>query len=185
MYGANFPALYKEKFMKIARNANALAAVALLTVLAASASTAARAGDVYWSVGVSVPGVQVGVSGPQPVYVPAQPYYGQVQPVYTQPQVIYTQPQVVYTQPQVIYTQPSPVYVQPRPVVVIRPPVYVQPQPVVVYDGWQRPHRHPHHGGHQGAPRQVQYVTPAAHHGNQGAYPQAPDYDYGRRSDRG
>ena len=94
-------------------------ALAALVVLGATASTVALAGDVYWSVGVSVPAVQAGVSGSQPayvpVYVPAQPYYGQPQPVYIHPQVIYSQPQIIYTQPQVVYTQPRPVYVQPRP----------------------------------------------------------------------
>lgn len=110
----------------------ALAGAASLAALALGASTTAAAGDVYWSVGLSSPGVQLGVFSPQPVYVQPQPYCVQTQPVYSQPQVIYTQPRPVYVQPQ-------PVYVQPRP-------IYVQPQPVVVYNGWH----HPRHGWHHG-----------------------------------
>ena len=120
-------------------SAGALAGAASLVVLALGASTTAFAGDVYWSVGLSSPGVQLGVFSPQPVYVQPQPYYVQHQPVYSQPQVIYTQPQVIYTQPRPVYVQPRPVYVQPRP-------VHVQPQPVVVYNG----RHHPRHGWHHG-----------------------------------
>lgn len=122
-------------------SARALAGAAVLAALALGASTAAHAGDVFWSVGLSSPGVQVGVFSPQPVYVQPQPYYVQTQPVYVQPQVIYTQPRPVYV-------QPRPVYVQPRP-------VYVQPQPVVVYNGWH----HPGHGWHHG-PRPFQQHYP-------------------------
>ncbi len=164
-------------------------ALASLAILAASASSAALAGDVFWSVGVSfpdvsVPGVQVGASVPQQVYVPAQPYYGN-QPVYAQPQVIYSQPQViyappqvVYAQPQVIYTQPRPVYVHPQPVVVYRPPVYARPQPVY------------HNGWNHGQPRHGQYATPVPRRGHQAIYPQLPGAhlpgdNYSQRSDRG
>ena len=119
------------------RSAPAMAGAAVLAVLALGGHVAAHAGDVYWSIGVSSPGVQLGVFSPQPVYVQPQPYY-------VQPQPYYVQPQPVYTQPQVIYTQPRPVYAQPRPVVVLPQPVYVQPQPVVVYNGWN----HPGHRGH-------------------------------------
>ena len=167
------------------RQRSFVSVLAALTVLGATASTAALARDVYWSVGVSVPAVQTGVSGPQSGYVPAQPYCRQPQPVYTQPQVIYSQPQVIYTQPQVVYTQPRPVYVQPRPVVISPHPVYVQPQPVVVYNGWHHPTRHPHHDRYQLVPPQGQYVTPAAQPGPPRAYPPGYEYDHGRRQDRG
>ena len=53
-------------------------------------STSASANGVYWSVGVSSPGVQVGVQNAPPV-------------VYQTPVVVYQQPQVVYQQPQVVY----------------------------------------------------------------------------------
>lgn len=158
----------------LGRYARALAGVA---VLAASASTAALAGDVYWSVGVSVPGVHAGVSGPQPVYVPAQPYYRHAQPVYPQSQVIYTQPQVIHAPPQVIYLQPQVIYSQPRP-------VYVQPRPVH-YNGWQHPNQHPHHGWQQGQPRHEQHETPAPRRGHQAVQPQVQGDYYSHRSDRG
>ena len=60
----------------------ALAGAASLAVLALGASTMAFAGDVYWSVGLSSPGVQLGVFSPPPVFVQPQPYYVQHQPVY-------------------------------------------------------------------------------------------------------
>lgn len=136
----------------------ARAGAASLAVLALGASTTAVAGDVYWSVGLSSPGVQLGVFSPQPIYVQPQPVYVQPQAVYVQPQPYYVQPRPVYVQPQVVYTQSRPVYVQPRP-------VYVQPQPQGVYNGWN----HPRHGWHHGLrpyPAQVvqtypvQYQTP-------------------------
>lgn len=170
------------------RSARALAGVA---VLAASASTAALAGDVYWSVGVSVPGVHAGGSGPQPVYVPAQPYYRHAQPVYPQPQVIYTQPQVIhappqviYLQPQVIYSQPQVIYSQPQVIYSQPRPVYVQPRPVY-YNGWQHPNRHPHPGWQQGQPRHEQHETPAPRRGHQAVQPQVQGDYYSHRSDRG
>ena len=154
------------------RYAGALGTLVVLgALLGLTASTVARAGDVYWSVGVSVPGVQVGVSRPQPVYVPVQPYYGQPQRVYVQPQVIYSPPQVIYTQPQVIYTPPY--------------PVYVQPQPVVIYKGWKHPKRHPHYDRYVVVPRGVQYTAPTGHRGPPRAYPSGYDYDYSIRQDRG
>ena len=96
--------------MKIHRSVRAMAALAAVGATALGASGAAQARDVFWSVGVASPGVQVGVSNAppvvyqRPVFVPQPVYYGQ-------PQVVYTQPQVVYTQPQVVY-QPQPYYVQ-------------------------------------------------------------------------
>ena len=171
------------RYGRYSRDTSVLVTLAVFgALLGLMASTTAVAGDVYWSVGVSIPGVQVGVSAPQrvyvpvqvPVYVPAQPYYGQPQPIYTQPQVIYSPPQVIYTQPQVIYTQPR--------------PVYVQPQPVVIYNGWQHPKRHHHQDRYQVVPRPVQYVTPAVqprHSGQPRAYPSGYEYDYSIRQDRG
>jgi PXPV repeat (3 copies) len=144
------PALQKEKMMRVKSSVGVLAGAAALVALALGSSTAALAGDVFWSVGLSSPGVQVGVFSPQPVYVQPQPYYAQPQ-VYVQPPV-YAQPQVIYTQPRPVYVQPQPVYVQPRP-------VYVQPQPVVVYNGWNHS-KHGWHHGHQVHPRQVVQTYP-------------------------
>lgn len=138
--------------MKAKRSAGVLAGASVLAVLALGGSTAALAGDVYWSVGLSSPGVQLGVFSPQPVYVQPQPVYVQPQVVYVQPQPYYVQPRTVYVQPQVVYTQPGPVYIQPRP-------VYLQPQPQVVYNGWN----HPRHGWHHGPrpyPAQVVQTYP-------------------------
>lgn len=127
--------------MKTKRSVYALIGAASLAALTLGASGAAQAGnnDVFWSVGLSSPGVSVGVSN-------GQSYYSQPQVVYSQPQVVYSQPQVVYSQPQVIYAQPQPMYVQPH-TVYVQPqrvyypqvaPVYVAPR-VVYNNGWQHP----------------------------------------------
>ena len=67
-------------------------AAAMLAVAALGATSAAHArSDVYFSIGVQVPGV------------------------YVQPQPVYVQPAPVYVQPRPVYGQPGPVYVQPPP----------------------------------------------------------------------
>lgn len=116
--------------MKISRKVHFLVAVASLAVLALGASGGAQARDqvhdnVYWSVGVSSPGVQLGVSNARPVVVQAPMY-----PVYQPPAPVYVPPAV--------YVQPAPVYVN---------------QPHYVQAGWSYPA--PHHGwrhrhGHRG-----------------------------------
>jgi hypothetical protein len=83
---------------------------------------AAQARDVYWSVGVSGPGVVVGVGNvPQPRVV----HHHAPAPVYVQPapQVVYASPQVVYPAPQVVYGAPPVVYAphQHGPAVVLAP----------------------------------------------------------------
>lgn len=109
---------------------------ATLAVAALGFAGAAQARDnVSFSVGIGVPGVQVGVTNAYPVYS---------QPVYSQP--VYVQSQPVYVQPQPVYVQPAPVYVRPRPVYYGQP-VYVAPP---VYYG--RPH-HRHGGYYVQAPR--------------------------------
>ena len=90
------------KAASIYRIFTALAAVAALTL---GASGAAQAQGVYWSIGISSPGLDVTVSQPAPVYV-------------APPQVYYVPPQVVYVEPEPVYVAPRPVYVQPRQVIV-------------------------------------------------------------------
>lgn len=85
---------------------------------ALGAASVAQARDLNWSIGISSPGVSVGVSNHQPLVVYPQPYYVQPQPVYQ--------------------VRPVPGYVQP---------VVVYPQPTVVYGpppGWRHKHRHGH-----------------------------------------
>jgi hypothetical protein len=80
----------------------------------------ARASEVYWSVGVHSPGVQLGVSNAPP------------RPVYVQ-------------RPSRVYVQPAPVVVYPgyrhvRPVVVVPAPVYYQGAPRYEYvEQWAAP----------------------------------------------
>ena len=57
--------------------------------LSAGAAHARGGNDVYWSIGVSQPGVSVGVSNAPP------------------PRVVYREPVVVYQEPRVIYREPG------------------------------------------------------------------------------
>lgn len=101
-----------------------------LVVMAAAAALwaaagAARADNVYWSVGVHSPGVSVGVSNAPPV-------------------VVHTRPVVVY--PQQVLVVPQPVY-HPRPVVVY--PASVHPGWGPPPQHWKKGHPHKH--GHKHA----------------------------------
>lgn len=82
-----------------------VAALAAATWGLGTTAAHARGDDVYWSIGVSSPGVAVGVSNaPPPRHVVVQP----------QPVVIHQPAPVVIHQP---YPYVRPVVVQPRPVV--------------------------------------------------------------------
>jgi hypothetical protein len=94
----------------------ALAAAAAATLFTA---TAAHAGNVHWSVGISLPPVGTVVSN-GPAYDPA-PVYGA--PVYEAP-AYYPEP-VYYSAPAYSY-YPAPVYYSPR-VYAPRPRVWVAP----------------------------------------------------------
>jgi hypothetical protein len=135
-----------------------------LAVATLGMAGAAHADNLTWSVGLSSPGVVLGVSNAQPVYV--------------QPQRVYVQPQPVYVQPQPVYVQPRPVYVQPQV-------VYVQPAPQVIYPGWRhhpRHDRHDRHWDHRGPHQPTQYVQPVQY-GPQVIAPQVivPAPVYGHR----
>ena len=107
-------------------------AAAVLSIAAMGFSSGAHArGDVSFSVGVSTPGVVIGVSNAYPVYT--SPTYGYHQPAYGY------YPQPVYVQPQPVY-RPHPVYVQA--------PVYLAPPPVYYRGGYN--YRHDGHRGHRG-----------------------------------
>lgn len=117
------------------RRPGARAALAAAVGVAALAAVGAAqaGGNVYWSVGVAAPGVQVGVANAPPVYAAAP----------------------VYVQPAPVYVRPAPVWVQPAPVY-YRAPRVVVPAPVVyrpVARGWAWGHRHHPHG-----PRPVPYA---------------------------
>ena len=103
-------------------------ASAALAVAALGFSGAAQArGDVGVSLGIALPGVQIGVGNAYPVYS---------QPVYSQP--FYGQD---YYEP--VYVQRPPVYYAPAP-------VYYEPAPVY-YNGGHRYRGGRHgHGGHRG-----------------------------------
>ena len=99
----------------------------------------AQARDVNWSVGVSVPGVAVGVGNGYSVYTaPAPVYYAPPPPVYyaPPPPVYYAPPPPVY------YAPPRPVYyAPPRPVYYAPAPVYYGPPAYPYYRDGRRNHR--------------------------------------------
>jgi hypothetical protein len=127
----------QEKFMNLIKTSHktgrSLAVAGALAVAALGFAGAAQARDnVSFSVGIGVPGVQVGVTNAYPVYT---------QPVYVQPAPVYYQPRPVYYQPAPVYYQPRPVYYQARP-------IYVRPAPV--YYGHPHGPRHGHGYGRPG-----------------------------------
>ena len=125
-------------------------AVLAMAAMAFSSSADAR-GEVSFSIGIGLPGVQIGVDNAYPVYGGyAQPVYG------AYPQPVYVQPAPVYVRPQPVYVQPAPVYVQPR-IVYRTQPIYVQPAPVyavpapIYYGrphGWKEHRDNGHRRGH-------------------------------------
>lgn len=117
----------------------AMAGAATLALAAMGFAGAAQARDnVFWSVGVGIPGGLVNVGNVGSVYQP--------QPFYAQPQPVYVQPQPVYVQPQQFYSQPAPVYYQQRPA--YGPAhVYVTPQPVYYGRPYGHAYGHRHHEG--------------------------------------
>lgn len=96
--------------MKIKRSMSSLVVAAGLALASLGMAGAAQAQNVNWSLGLYSPGVQLGLTNAQPMYI-QQPMY---QPVYQE------------------------VYRAPRPMVYVRPPVYVA-QPQYVEVGWNRP----------------------------------------------
>ena len=95
---------------KAKRSVVMASAAATLALAATSFAGAAHARDnVFWSVGVGSPGVEVNVGNAQPVYVQPQPVYVQPAPFYVQPAPVYY-PRPVYVQPQPVYSVPQPVF---------------------------------------------------------------------------
>ena len=127
-----------QRFSLLTSHTARLAALATVGLAALAGAGAAQAGsNVYWSVGVAGPGIQVGVASAPPVVAAA--------PVFVQPAPVFVQPAPVWVRPAPVVVQPTPVWVQPAPVV-YRAPRVVVPRPVVyrpVPPGWVR-HHHPH-----------------------------------------
>lgn len=86
----------------------------VLGACALAAAGAAGARDLNWSVGISSPGVAVGVSNaPAVVYAPG--YVVRPRPIYySAPPVYYAAPPVYYAAPPVYYAPPPVYYVAPR-----------------------------------------------------------------------
>jgi hypothetical protein len=155
--------------MKLPRLASAIAAVSLLAV-----GTAAQAGNVYWSIGISVPPIGTVVSNAPAV----SPYYYEPPAMYAQP-VIYAPP-VAYAPP-VVYAPPRVVY---RPV-----PVAVWPAPRFHHDGLPVRHGAPVPIAYPGGPMDG-WEPRKWHHDHENRGERRDEYDrrehrdeYGRRFD--
>jgi hypothetical protein len=98
------------------------------------ATGVARAGDVYWSVGVNLPPVGTVISNA---------------PVYAAPAAAYV-PAPVYVEPPPVVYRPAPVYVAP--------PVVYRASPQVVYV--ERPYHHRHRHWHRHEAYHDEYGTP-------------------------
>ena len=114
-----------QRSSALARGVALVSLAAGAWALSAGAAHARGDNDVYWSIGVSQPGVSVGVSNAPPPRV-----------VYREPVVVYERPVVVRPRPVVVYQEPR--YVYSRPVV-------VAPRPVI-YEGWGHPRFDDRHG---------------------------------------
>ena len=128
--------------IKANRSVALFGAAAALALASLGFAGAAQARDnVTFSVGVGVPGVQVGVTNAYPVY--QQPVYVQPAPVYYPPPApVYYAPRPVYVRPAPVYYAPAPVYYGPRHGGYYGPrPVYYQGH------GYGRGHGHGH--GHR------------------------------------
>ncbi len=110
-----------------------LAAAASVAVLALGSSGAAQARGVYWSAGVALPGVVVGVGNGYSVYTTPVPTYYAPAPVY------YPAPAAYYAPPPAYYPPQSGYY--PPPAAYYPPPGYRHGH------GYYRgPGHHPHYG---------------------------------------
>lgn len=121
--------------MKNLCSPSSLMAVATLALGGLGTVATAQAGNVAWTVGVSSPGVQVGVS--------SGGYYGTQQRVYVEPYPVYVQPYSVYVAPNpVVYVRPAPVYVTQYQ---YAPVEWQRPGP-----GWRQGHHHKHSRDYSG-----------------------------------
>lgn len=128
-----------------ARGLSLVALAASAWALSTAASQAhARDNNISWSIGLSSPGVAVGVTN-GPVYVERYPVYEERYPVYVERRPVYQRPIVVERRPVVVY--PQPVYVAPRPY--YRAGWGYGPR----WEGRGYGHRHGHGGHHRGGHR--------------------------------
>lgn len=93
-----------------------LAASAGLSLILWSGVGTAHARDIQWSIGLSSPGVVVGVGSGAPVYVAPAPVYVAPRPSYyaPPPPVVYAPPRPVYYAPPAYYSAPPGHYYRDR-----------------------------------------------------------------------
>ena len=95
----------KEAVKSNTRRSVIVSAATLAIAAMGFAGNAQARGNVFWSVGVGSPGVEVQVGNTYPVYVQPAPTYIVQQPGYVQslPRYYRNAPQVVYVQPAYYY----------------------------------------------------------------------------------
>ncbi len=121
--------------MKIKRLTSGLVVAAGVALATLGMAGAAQAQNVFWSLGLSSPGVQLGVSSAPPMMVVQPSYQPVYQPVY---ETVYVAPRpVVYARPATMYVAP-PVYLQAD----WRYPGYRR--------GWQQRQERHENQGHEG-----------------------------------
>ena len=114
------------------RSLSAWLAAASVALLALGSTGAAQANGVYWSAGVAVPGVVVGVGNGYSVYTTPGPTY------YAPPPGYYPAPAAYYAPPPAYYPPQSGYYPPPA--------AYSPPPPAYGYGYYRGPGRHPHYG---------------------------------------
>ena len=116
------------------RSLSAWLAAASVALLALGTTGVAQArGNVYWSAGVAVPGVVVGVGNGYSVYTTPAPTYYAPPPGYYPPPAGYYPPPPAYYPPQSGYYPPPVVY-------------YAPPPPAYGYGYYRGSGRNAHHG---------------------------------------
>ena len=128
---------------------SALAGCAGMALAALLASSPVQARGTHWSVGISAPGVVVGVGNGYQGYAPPPRYYSAPAGYYAPPPVYYAPPPPpAYYPPRPVYVAPPPVYYAPvaRPIY-YAPPVLVPAQRPYYGPGWRgQRHGERHHG---------------------------------------
>ena len=130
--------LHSRRLLRLSTTFAGAAGIALALLLG---SSPAQARDLNWSVGVSAPGVVVGVGNGG--YANYGGYGGYR---YAPPPRYYSAPPGYYAPPPVYYAPPPPVYYQPRPVYVAPPQVYYAPVPRPIYYAPPAPLQRPYYG---------------------------------------
>ena len=128
------------------RSVRSMLASAGLALVALLGAGVAQARDVNWSVGISSPGVVVGMDNNRGVRVMPPPVYLAPPPPPPRPVYYPAPPQpVYYAPPRPVYYAPAPVYVSPPPAYMVRDRDNRRDHGYDRYDRHDRGHHHHRH----------------------------------------